>query len=108
MDLRHSDTEESIAAQVRIRLVDAGNGGKADPGQIQDLAEPRLRWTASIATRDQLSKAVVSCVGTRRGAGAAMAQAEIPEDQTSTPRGASTAAPTAGTNCRSRWCRRGS
>jgi hypothetical protein len=44
MDLRHSDTEESIAAQVCIRLVDAGNGGKADPGQIQDLAEPPLRW----------------------------------------------------------------
>src|SRR5215470_4408598 len=56
MDLQHSDTEESIAAQVCIRLVDAGNGGKADPGQIQDLAEPRLRWTASGATRISCQK----------------------------------------------------
>src|SRR6516225_6708240 len=89
MDLRHSDTEESIATQVCICLVDAGNGGRADQGQIQYLAEPSLRWTASGATRDQLSKAVVSCLGARRGTGAAMAQAGIPEDQSSCATGKS-------------------
>src|SRR5215472_11573259 len=83
MDLRYGDTKEPAAAQVCIRLVDAGNGGKADQGQIQYLVEPGLRWTAFGATWDHPSETAASCVGARRGAGAAMAQAGIPEHQSS-------------------------
>src|SRR6201981_4258110 len=81
MGLRHGDTKEPVAAQVCICPVDARNGGKADQGQIQYLVESSLRWTAFGATWDHAAEAATSCVGTRRGAGAEMAQAGIPEDQ---------------------------
>src|SRR5881227_2351493 len=81
MGLRHGDTKEPVAVQVCICPVDARNGGKADQGKIQYLVESSLRWTAFGTTWDHPSEAVASCVGTRRGAGAAMAQAGIPEDQ---------------------------
>src|SRR5215510_228540 len=81
MGLRHGDTKEPVAAQVCVCPLDAGNGGKTDQGQIQDLVESGLRWTAFGATWDHPSEAAASCVGARRGAGEAMAQAGIPEDQ---------------------------
>src|SRR5215831_13079530 len=87
MGLRHGDTKEPIAAQVCICPMDAGNGGKADQEQIQYLIESSLCGTTLGATWDHPSEAAASCVGTRRGAGAAMAQAGIPEDQSPcTPR----------------------
>src|SRR5437588_11860182 len=79
MGLRHGDTKEPVAVQVCICPVDARNGGKADQGQIQYLVESSLRWTAFGTTWDHPSEAIASCVGTRRGAGAAMAQAGIPK-----------------------------
>src|SRR5437762_10832336 len=81
MGLQYSDTKKPIAAQVCICPVDPRNGGKADQGQIQYLVESSLRWTAFGATWDHAAEAAASCVGTRRGAGAEMAQAGIPEDQ---------------------------
>ena len=85
MGLRHGDTKEPIAAQVCICPMDAGNGGKADQEQIQYLIESSLCGTTFGATWDHPSEA--AGVGTRRGAGAAMAQAGIPEDQSPcTPR----------------------
>src|SRR5207253_7137780 len=81
VDLRHGDAKEPAAAQVPICLVDARDGGHADQGQIQHLVEPGLGRTAFGATRHHLPAAAASRVGTRRGAGAAMAQAGLSEDQ---------------------------
>src|SRR5207253_11080761 len=81
MGLRHGDTKEPVAVQVCICPVDARNGGKADQGQIQYLVESSLRWTAFGTTWAHPSEAVASCVGTRRGAGAAMAQAGLRADE---------------------------
>src|SRR5436309_6455556 len=58
MGLQRGDTKKPIAAQVCICPVDAGNGGKADQGEIQYLVESSLRWTAFGATWDHAAEAL--------------------------------------------------
>jgi hypothetical protein len=49
MDLRHSNTKEPVAAEICIRLVDAGDGiiAKLIKDKFNISLRPRLRWKAS-------------------------------------------------------------
>src|SRR5271157_1028025 len=46
VDLQHGDPKEPVAAQVPICIVDAGDGGRSDQGQVQHLTEPGLGGAA--------------------------------------------------------------
>src|SRR5271157_1402861 len=46
VDLQHGDAKEPVAAQVPICIVDAGDGGRSDQGQVQHLTEPGLGGAA--------------------------------------------------------------
>src|SRR5580704_3071454 len=80
MDLQHNNAEESVAAEVRLRTLDARHGGKADQGQVWCSVECQFGWSATGATRHHLSEALTPRAGTRRGSGTAMAQEAIPAD----------------------------
>src|SRR5271166_1960642 len=85
----NGDPKEPAAAQVPICIVDAGDGGRSDQGQVQHLTEPGLGGAAFGAARHHLPEAAAARVGTRRVAGAAMAKAGISEDQSACAAGRS-------------------
>src|SRR5712691_641779 len=81
MDLQHHNAEKSVAANVRLRVVDARDGGEADQGQIWRSVECQFGWSTAGAARHHLPEALAPRAGTRRGPGRAMAQEGVPEDQ---------------------------
>src|SRR5450830_1369630 len=81
MGLRCGDAEESVATEVRVCIVDAGDGGDAYQIQVWRDVECQFGRTAAGATRHHLPEAFAPRARARRGSGATMAQEGISKDQ---------------------------
>jgi hypothetical protein len=65
MDLRHSDAEEPVAAQIPVRVADARDGGGADQADVQHRAGRQSGWPIVGAVRHRLREPLASRIGAR-------------------------------------------